>query len=83
MSVVLQISKVLTENQDVKRRNIKLRQNLEEAVDKLEIIFGEKIDLENFTEALQVRLDIDSLSCVSLSPIRVPVVNIVFSIKEA
>lgn len=48
-----EISKILTENQEVKTRNIKLRQNLEEAVDKLEIIFGEKIDLENFTETLQ------------------------------
>ncbi|XP_052223336.1 citron Rho-interacting kinase-like isoform X2 [Dreissena polymorpha] len=48
-----EISKVLTENQEVKRSNLKLRQNLEEAVDKLELIFGEKIDLENFTEALQ------------------------------
>ncbi|WAR01895.1 CTRO-like protein [Mya arenaria] len=48
-----EISKVLTENQETKRSNLKLRQNLEEAVDKLELIFGEKIDLENFTEALQ------------------------------
>ncbi|KAL4223686.1 hypothetical protein ACF0H5_017154 [Mactra antiquata] len=48
-----EISKVITETQEEKRKNIKLRQNLEEAVDKLEIIFGEKIDLENFTEALQ------------------------------
>jgi copper homeostasis protein CutC len=52
--VFLQISKILTENQETKTKNIKLRQNLEEAVDKLEIIFGEKIDLENFTETLQV-----------------------------
>ncbi|XP_053375258.1 citron Rho-interacting kinase-like [Mercenaria mercenaria] len=48
-----EISKVLTENQETKTKSIKLRQNLEEAVDKLEIIFGEKIDLENFTETLQ------------------------------
>ena len=52
--VYFQISKILTENQETKTKNIKLRQNLEEAVDKLEIIFGEKIDLENFTETLQV-----------------------------
>lgn len=50
----LQISKILTENQEVKKRNLKLKYNLEEAVSKLEVIFGQKIDLENFTEALQV-----------------------------
>ncbi|XP_067649660.1 citron Rho-interacting kinase-like isoform X2 [Haliotis asinina] len=48
-----EISKILTENQELRGNNLKLRKNLDEAMDKFELIFGEKIDLENFTEAMQ------------------------------
>ncbi|XP_048252316.1 citron Rho-interacting kinase-like [Haliotis rufescens] len=48
-----EISKILTENQELRGHNLKLRKNLDEAMDKFELIFGEKIDLENFTEAMQ------------------------------
>ncbi|KAK3596286.1 hypothetical protein CHS0354_030661 [Potamilus streckersoni] len=48
-----EISNILTENQDLRSKNLKLKQNLEEAMDKFELIFGEKVNLENFAEALQ------------------------------
>lgn len=54
--VYWQISAVMTECQDLRTRNLKLRHGLDEAMDKFELIFGEKVDLENFTEALQVSL---------------------------
>ncbi|XP_050410841.1 citron rho-interacting kinase [Patella vulgata] len=48
-----EISRVLTECQELRVKNLQLKQNLDQAVDKFELIFGQKIDLENFTEALQ------------------------------
>ncbi|XP_062613550.1 citron Rho-interacting kinase-like, partial [Saccostrea cucullata] len=39
--------------QDLRSKNLKLKQSLGEAMDKFEMIFGEKVDLENFAEALQ------------------------------
>ncbi|KAL3857416.1 hypothetical protein ACJMK2_012090 [Sinanodonta woodiana] len=48
-----EVSNILTENQDLRSNNLKLKQNLEEAMDKFELIFGEKVNLENFAEALQ------------------------------
>ena len=46
----------MTENQELRSKNLKLKQSLDEAMDKFELIFGEKVNLENFAEALQVRL---------------------------
>ncbi|XP_060064915.1 citron Rho-interacting kinase-like [Ylistrum balloti] len=48
-----EISTVMTECQDLRTKNLKLKHNLDEAMDKFELIFGEKVDLENFTDALQ------------------------------
>ncbi|XP_041348111.1 citron Rho-interacting kinase-like isoform X2 [Gigantopelta aegis] len=48
-----EISKILTKNQEVRSENLRLKKNLDEAMNKFELIFGEKIDLENFTEAMQ------------------------------
>jgi hypothetical protein len=56
----VQISSKITEIQDLRSKNLKLKQSLGEAMDKFEMIFGEKVDLENFAEALQVR----TLYCV-------------------
>ena len=50
----LQISTKITEIQELRSKNLKLKQSLGEAMDKFEMIFGEKVDLENFAEALQV-----------------------------
>lgn len=49
-----QISSKITEIQELRSKNLKLKQSLGEAMDKFEMIFGEKVDLENFAEALQV-----------------------------
>ena len=49
-----EISAKITEIQDLKTTNLKLRKHLDQAMDKFELIFGEKVNLENFTEALQV-----------------------------
>ncbi|KAK3084551.1 hypothetical protein FSP39_015212 [Pinctada imbricata] len=48
-----EISCIITENQALRAKNLKLKQGLDEAMDKFELIFGEKVDLENFAEALQ------------------------------
>ncbi|XP_069128745.1 citron Rho-interacting kinase-like [Argopecten irradians] len=48
-----EISSIMTEVQDLRTKNLKLKHNLDEAMDKFELIFGEKVDLENFTDALQ------------------------------
>ncbi|XP_056008615.1 citron Rho-interacting kinase-like isoform X2 [Ostrea edulis] len=48
-----EISSKITEIQDLRSKNLKLKQSLGEAMDKFEMIFGEKVDLENFAEALQ------------------------------
>ena len=50
----IQISTKITEIQELRSKNLKLKQSLGEAMDKFEMIFGEKVDLENFAEALQV-----------------------------
>ena len=52
--MIFQISQLITENQELRKKNLKIKHNLEEAMDKFEMIFGEKVDLENFAEALQV-----------------------------
>ena len=49
-----EISAKITEIQDLKTTNLKLRKHLDQAMDKFELILGEKVNLENFTEALQV-----------------------------
>ena len=51
-------------SEEIKLSNLELRRNLNEAMDKFELIFGEKIDLENFTEAMQVYTKINSVSGV-------------------
>ncbi|XP_076434884.1 uncharacterized protein LOC143274829 [Babylonia areolata] len=48
-----ELSSKMTEVQELKGTNIKLRKHLDQAMDKFELIFGEKVNLENFTEALQ------------------------------
>ncbi|XP_078336278.1 citron Rho-interacting kinase-like isoform X2 [Crassostrea virginica] len=48
-----EISTKITEIQELRSKNLKLKQSLGEAMDKFEMIFGEKVDLENFAEALQ------------------------------
>ncbi|CAC5384644.1 CIT [Mytilus coruscus] len=48
-----EISQLITENQELRKKNLKLKHGLEDAMDKFEMIFGEKVDLENFAEALQ------------------------------
>ncbi|OWF44281.1 Citron Rho-interacting kinase [Mizuhopecten yessoensis] len=48
-----EISTVMTECQDLRTKNLKLKHHLDEAMDKFELIFGEKMDLEGFTDALQ------------------------------
>nr|XP_034339330.1 citron Rho-interacting kinase-like isoform X2 [Crassostrea gigas] len=48
-----EISSKITEIQELRSKNLKLKQSLGEAMDKFEMIFGEKVDLENFAEALQ------------------------------
>ncbi|XP_025090318.1 citron Rho-interacting kinase-like isoform X2 [Pomacea canaliculata] len=48
-----EISQKITENNELKSTNIKLCKHLDQAMDKFELIFGEKVNLENFTEALQ------------------------------
>ncbi|XP_052093573.1 LOW QUALITY PROTEIN: citron Rho-interacting kinase-like [Mytilus californianus] len=48
-----EISQLITENQELRKRSLKLKHGLEDAMDKFEMIFGEKVDLENFAEALQ------------------------------
>ncbi|XP_070205430.1 citron Rho-interacting kinase-like isoform X3 [Littorina saxatilis] len=48
-----EISSKITEMQDLKATNLKLKKHLDQAMDKFELIFGEKVSLENFTEALQ------------------------------
>ncbi|XP_033747318.1 citron Rho-interacting kinase-like isoform X2 [Pecten maximus] len=48
-----EISSVMTECQDLRTKNLKLKHSLDQAMDKFELIFGEKVDLENFTDALQ------------------------------
>ena len=50
------MSALMTENQDLRAKNLKLKHNLDEAMDKFEMIFGDKVNLENFAEALQVCL---------------------------
>ncbi|XP_071155729.1 citron rho-interacting kinase-like [Mytilus edulis] len=48
-----EISQLITENQELRKKSLKLKHGLEDAMDKFEMIFGEKVDLENFAEALQ------------------------------
>ena len=56
---------MLSDNCGLRKENLQLRRHLDEAMDKFEMIIGEKVSLENFTEALQVRRLIDSLcACV-------------------
>lgn len=59
MWCIFQISQLITENQELRKLNLKIKHNLEDAMDKFEMIFGEKVDLENFAEALQVNISID------------------------
>ena len=40
--------------EELKATNLKLHKHLDQAMDKFELIFGEKVSLENFNEALQV-----------------------------
>lgn len=73
------MSSKLTEIQELKTTNIKLRKHLDQAMDKFELIFGEKVSLENFTEALQVtpvleRLD-ERSDQLSVSPMLVTLVS--------
>ena len=71
-----QLSSKLTEIQELKTTNIKLRKHLDQAMDKFELIFGEKVSLENFTEALQVTPVLERLDERSdqLSPVLVTLV---------
>ncbi|KAK7479958.1 hypothetical protein BaRGS_00028785 [Batillaria attramentaria] len=48
-----EISQKTTEMYELKTLNVKLRKHLDQAMDKFELIFGEKVSLENFNEALQ------------------------------
>ena len=64
---MFQISKILTKNQEVRSENLTLKKNLDEAMNKFELIFGEKIDLENFAEAMQVLIVVKLFLCLSMN----------------
>ncbi|XP_059174276.1 citron Rho-interacting kinase-like isoform X6 [Physella acuta] len=53
MTLKEELTQALSENCSLRKENLKLRKHLDEAMDKFEMIIGEKVSLENFTEALQ------------------------------
>ncbi|KAH9502428.1 hypothetical protein Btru_075657, partial [Bulinus truncatus] len=53
MKLKEELTQVLSDNCTLRKENLKLKKHLDEAIDKFEMIFGEKVSLENFTEALQ------------------------------
>lgn len=46
-------ARLLSDNCGLRKENAQLRRHLDDAMDKFEMIIGEKVSLENFTEALQ------------------------------
>ncbi|XP_012946733.1 citron Rho-interacting kinase isoform X2 [Aplysia californica] len=48
-----ELTELLSDNCALRKENVKLGKHLQDAMDKFEIIIGEKVSLENFTEALQ------------------------------
>ncbi|CAL1534685.1 unnamed protein product, partial [Lymnaea stagnalis] len=53
MKLKEELAQVLSDNCSLRKENLKLKRHLDEAMDKFEMIIGEKVNLENFTEALQ------------------------------
>ncbi|GFS01402.1 citron Rho-interacting kinase [Elysia marginata] len=53
MKLKEETARLLSDNCGLRKENLQLRRHLDEAMDKFEMIIGEKVSLENFTEALQ------------------------------
>ncbi|XP_055861655.1 citron Rho-interacting kinase-like isoform X2 [Biomphalaria glabrata] len=53
MKLKEELTQALSENCSFRKENLKLKKHLDDAIDKFEMIIGEKVSLENFTEVLQ------------------------------
>lgn len=52
--LVHQLTQSLSDNSSLRKQTAQLNKHLQDAMDKFELISGEKVNLENFAETLQV-----------------------------